>query len=73
MNRNFFFQACLSMVSLAVVVSVFWGVSLISDTSGDVGNRRNVVYEGSHRFVPASVQREAPAGRHRSGSLDRRV
>lgn len=73
MNRNFFLQACLSMVSLAVVVSVFWGVSLVSDTSGDVGNRRNVVYEGSHRFVPAGVQREAPAGRRGSGSLDRRV
>lgn len=73
MNREFFLQACLSMVSLAVVVSVFWGVSLISDTSGDVGNRRNVVYDGSHRFVPAGVQDEVPAGRGVSGSPDRRV
>lgn len=69
MNREFFFQAGLSLISLAVVVSVFWGVSLISDTSGDVGNRRNVVYQGSHHFTPAGV----PAGRRGSGSFGQRV
>lgn len=73
MNREFFLQAGLSLISLAVVVSVFWGVSLISDTSGDVGNRRNVVYEGSHRFVPAGVPGGEPAGRRGSGSFDHRV
>lgn len=73
MNRDFFLQACLSLISLAVVVSVFWGVSLISDTSVDLGNRRNVVYEGSHRFVPAGVQGGGPAGSRGNGSFDHRV
>lgn len=73
MKREFLFQACLSMVSLAVVVSVFWGVSLISDPSGDIGNRGNVVYEGGHRFIPASVPGGVPAGRRGNGGSGHRV
>jgi len=73
MSRVIVLPAWLSTLSLASALFVPLGVSLISDTSMDAGNGRNVVYDEKPRFVPPDTWDNAPIEQPRLSHLDHRV
>lgn len=73
MSRVIVLPAWLSVLSLAVALFVPLGVSLISDTSADAGNRQGVTHGGNGRLAPVEARGGVPVERHRIGSLDHRA
>lgn len=78
MGRVIVLPTWLSVLSLAVALFVPLGVSLISDTSADAGNRQGVThggraYGGNGRLAPVEARGGVPVEQRRTGSLDHRA
>jgi hypothetical protein len=70
MSRIMVFPAWLSVLSLAVALFVPLGVSLISDTSVDAGNRQGMAADGGKaQFAPVREGVPAEQARERYFAL----